>query len=330
MALCALVPLWASDNVLAGREGPFTRMGIGSRAQAMGNAQVALCEPTTVAAYWNPAMAVMIPGKQTLSTSYRFMSLGRRQGHVSFQTLVPPRMALGFALLYHGDRDIPIYNDDGTKVYTGGFLSVAMHICLAYKVNRRFSLGINTTIYSSSLTAGDNELDQTSTYALPNLDLSAYYALRKDLSLGLNIKHLASAMKWEAPLLGSDYKASIENTLPVNIKAGIAYRRSLYGRACAAAYDAGIFLVPDDSRNASWTSKLRNGSRVVEHHAGIECFVTPEFPVRLGFATNEGFSMGAGFHFRNGEFSNSKIDYVFSLEPNGSGINNGLSWTMTW
>jgi len=50
----------------------------------------------------------------------------------------------------------------------------------------------------------------------------------------------------------------------------------------------------------------------------------------MGVSSNEGFSCGAGFYFLNGKLKNGKLDYVFSIEPNGSGVQNGVSWTSSW
>lgn len=333
-SLIILFAAWAAlggdIDPLAGRGAPYLRLGIGARAQAMGNAHVAFLEPTTVAPYWNPAMLVMYANKFTASTGYRFMSLGRREGHLSFAGKVPPRMAYGVALLYHGDHDVPIFDDDGAWTYDGGFFSLAVHVAVAYKLNRRLALGLNTTIHSNSLSASEDEVFQIHTWELGNVDLAAYYRVWRTLTLGVNVKEIKSRMNWEAPTYGTDLNTVIADTLPLDIKMGAAYRHTIRKIPFAFTFDTDVYLIPQADSAKSIFTRLWDGRSVLEPHFGVEAFIYPVFPVRLGVGLNEGFSAGLGFYFLEGRFKNAKLDYVFSIEPNGSGLNNGVSWTYAW
>jgi hypothetical protein len=329
--ITAISVLWAADNdPLAGRGAPYLRMGIGSRAQAMGNAHVAVLEPTTVSAYWNPAMSVMHRAGFTASTGYRFLSLGRRQGFLSFASKVPPRMGYSLALLYHGDNDIPIFDSDGNLTYEGSFLSLVTHIAVSYKVQRRLSLGINTTIHSNQVHAGEEEYNQIDTWELGNIDIAAFYRLRKYLAFGLNIKEIKSSMMWEAPTYGTDLNTVVMDTLPVDVKLGTVFSHTFKGRPYSIACDMDVYLIPQADTTLSLLRRFTRGNRVFELHLGAEVFLYPEFPIRLGIGSNEGFSCGVGFYFQKGKLKNGKLDYVFSIEPNGSGLNNGVSWSYSW
>jgi hypothetical protein len=331
LALILGAPLFAADdNPLAGRGGTYLRLGIGCRAEAMGNASVAMLEPTTVMAYWNPAMAVMLPVSHAATGGFRLMSLSRQQGYFSYVNRIPPRAALSLAVLYHGDRTVPIFDSDGSYVYDGGYMALTAHVGLAYKINKRLSLGLNTTVHNVSITGGEYDYDRMNVWEVGNIDLSAFYAARKYLTFGLNIKEIQSSLNWAAPTYGTDFNTTITDKLPVDVKLGTTFRRALYGRAFTAAYDLDLYLVPINDDSLSFVDRFSQGDQVPEHHLGLEYFIFPEFPVRLGVATNEGFSCGAGFYFKDGRYRNLKLDYVFSVEPNGSGVNNGVSWTCSW
>ncbi|MFH0919040.1 MAG: hypothetical protein V1913_01645 [Fibrobacterota bacterium] len=327
LLLCGLAA--ADMDALGGQPASYLRMGIGNRAEAMGNAHTAFLAPTTVAAYWNPAMAVMTDSRFLMSGGYRFLSLGRRQGYVSLNGKIPPRLALCAALLYHGDNSIPIYDNDGFKTYDGYFMSLATHIGLAYKVRRRLALGFNTTIHNNSVVAGTGEKESISSWELGNLDLSAFYQVNTDLALGLNIKQIQGLIKWEVPTSGTELNTVITHHVPLEFKTGAAWSHLIKGRVFRAAADADLYLVPMETESLSFYQRFRQGEQTVEFHIGAEYFLYPEFPLRAGYSA-DGFSFGTGFYFLQGSLAHSKIDYAFTLEPNGSGTTHGLSWTTDW
>jgi len=329
--MLSALPRAEEVDPLAGRPGTFLRMGAGSRAEAMGNAQTALLEPTTVVAYWNPAMAVMLGEPHVLASGYRFLTMGRRQGYLSYTNRIPPRMALSVAILYQGDHDIPIFDTDGNFTYTGGYMSLATHITLAYKVSKRLSFGINTAIFTSTVNAGTGDENKITTPgSSATIDLSAFYKLKKNFSLGLNVKQVRGKSRWEVPTYGTEMNTVIAENLPMEVKFGAAWQGALKGRACAVTYDMDGFVVPLDNETFSWYRRLKDGRSLVEHHAGAEFFLYPEFPLRIGVSNSGGFSCGTGFYFSTGSLKGSKLDYVFTVEPNSTGVENGVSWTYSW
>jgi len=333
-SLCCLALLsafcLAETDPLAGRGGSYLRLGIGGRAQAMGNAQAAVLEPTTVFAYWNPAMAAQMTTGHAAAGGLRFMTLDREEGYLSFSTKIPPRAGFSVALLYHGDRAIPLFDSDGNYQEEGGYLALTAHISVAYRLTRKLSLGLNTTLHQVSLSAGTEEGDNMSKLEAGNLDLSAFYLFSKSLSFGLNIKEIQSNLNWAAPTYGTEFNTTLPDYIPLDIKAGIAYRRTLYGRNFLAAYDLDLYLIPVNVDSLSFFSRLSEGTQKIEHHVGMEYFLYPEFPLRAGFGSNEYFSLGCGFYFLDGRFKSLKLDYTLTMEQNGSGLNNGVSWTCSW
>lgn len=315
---------------LAGRPGSFLRMGIGSRAEAMGNTQTACMDPSTVAAYWNPAMAALMAERRTFTTGYRFLSLGRRQGYIAFSGKIPPRVGLALALLYHGDHDIPIFNSDGDLTYQGGFMSLATHVAISYKLTRRLSIGINTTIQSNQINAGLGDAAKIKSWELGNLDFGILYKPAKPLTFGIDVKQIRGASRWEVPTFGTEMNTVIDETLPLEIKSGLAWNGPIKGKPVTLTYDADVYLIPAEDEALALIKRLKQGDQAIEHHAGAECFLFPEFPVRLGYASSEGLSCGVGFVFLKGRLQGNKLDYVFSRESNGSGLTHGVSWTVIW
>ncbi|MDZ7331750.1 MAG: hypothetical protein ONB31_07205 [candidate division KSB1 bacterium] len=77
----------AEDGILAGA---FMRMGLGARANAMGNAFTGVAEGS-VAAYYNPAGIPFLESRQ-LSLEYRLLSLDRKFNYVGFATGIRPKV----------------------------------------------------------------------------------------------------------------------------------------------------------------------------------------------------------------------------------------------
>lgn len=77
----------AEDGILAGA---FMRMGLGARANAMGNAFTGVAEGS-VAAYYNPAGIPFLDSRQ-ISLEYRLLSLDRKFNYVGFATGIRPKV----------------------------------------------------------------------------------------------------------------------------------------------------------------------------------------------------------------------------------------------
>jgi len=315
-----------ADDPLAGRPFPETRLGVGARAQAMGCAQTAYLTPTTVTAYWNPAMAAMLPDKGAVSAAFRFLSLGRQEGVIGFSTRIPPRGAVTTAVTYHGDGGIPIYNSDGELEYSdGGFTNLSIYIGFSYLLTRKLSMGLATVIRSSSISAGEDE--EVSAWEVGSLFYSVYYKIKPNLSAGLHLREITSGARYEAPTYGSELNTIVADGLPINLKTGLAWKTKIAKKDATFTIDGDWYFIPGtikENDSPDW-SEVKT---VTEIHVGSECFIRPNFPVRIGYSTDQGPALGFGFHFPKNEHSGIKFDYALSREPNGSGLNHSISWTL--
>jgi hypothetical protein len=311
---------------LAGRPFPETRLGVGARAQAMGGAQTAYLTPTTVTAYWNPAMAAMLPDKGAVSAAFRFLSLGRQEGVIGFSTRIPPRGAITTAITYHGDGDIPVYNSDGELEYSdGGFTNLSIYFGFSYLITRKLSMGLTTVIRSSSINTAEE--DRVSAWELGSLFYSVFYQIKPTLSAGLHLREITSDARYEAPTYGSELNTIVSDGVPLNLRAGLAWKTNIIKRSAAFTLDGDWYFIPGtikENDSPDWSEV----ETVTEIHAGAECFIRTNFPVRFGYSTDQGPAIGFGLHFPKNEHRGIKLDYALSRELNGSGLNHSFSWTL--
>ncbi|MEJ2052065.1 MAG: hypothetical protein P8Y60_19910, partial [Calditrichota bacterium] len=98
-------PVFAEGN--GGYAGAYLRLGLGARAIAMGNAQVATAD-NGFGFYYNPAA---LPYLQKLSAnfSYSFLSLDRRFAYVGLSTPIKPEAGLSIGWIFSGVGDLKSY-----------------------------------------------------------------------------------------------------------------------------------------------------------------------------------------------------------------------------
>ncbi|MBL8024762.1 MAG: hypothetical protein JNL74_00030 [Fibrobacteres bacterium] len=320
------VNLFAADDPLAGRPFPETRLGVGAGAKAMGSAQTAYLSPSNVIAYWNGAMGVMLPEKRAITASYSFLALGRREGVISFTSRIPPRGALSAAVVYHGDGSVPIYDSDGELEYTdGGITSTSLYLGFSYLITRKLSMGLATVIRSVTVSAAEEE--EVAAWEVGSLFYSIYYQIRPGLSAGLNLREISSTSRFEAPTYGSQLNTVISDGVPLNLRAGLAWVTKISNRSAAFTLDGDWYFIPGTIKkedNPDWNSV----ETVTEIHGGAEYFVKPNFPVRIGYSTNQGPSAGFGLHFPKTQYRGIKLDYAMNRELNGAGLSHSFSWTL--
>jgi hypothetical protein len=308
---------------LAGRPFPETRLAVGARALGMGGAHTAFIDPATVTAYWNPAMAAIVPEKRMMSASFGLLSLGRSEGAVSVSSKIPPRGAITAALTYHGDGSIPVYDSDGELEYSdGGFTNISIYMGFAYLVTRKLSMGIATVIRSSSVSAHEDY--DVNAWEVGSLFYSVYYQIRPGLSAGLHLREIGSGARYESVTYGSELNTIISDGVPLNLKTGLVWKTSINRKSAAFAFDYDVYFVPGEIRtnNSPDWGNVRN---VSEYHFGAEYFFLPTLPFRAGFSTDKGVAGGFGLHFPKSEYRGLKIDYSLSGETNGAGLNHTIS-----
>jgi hypothetical protein len=195
IATC-FVPVFAGDTTNAL---PYLRMGLGSRALAMGGAFTSIADDAS-AAYWNPAGITAID-KIEIMTMYSSLSLDRTLNMLG--AVIPTATgSFGLSLLNSGVGNIKGYDENKTS--TGNFDYQSNTILISYgtKVQEQLSAGANVKIITDAMK--DNSRTGFA------LDFGVLTSPVKNFSIGLKMQDILNKM-------GDD-------TIPMSINFGMSYK----------------------------------------------------------------------------------------------------------
>ena len=120
---------------LGGFDGFVERMGAGTRELGRGNTGTADTSAMP-GAYWNPAILGFRQNfNYTLNLERR--SLDRMGGSLGLETPVGNRMGIGFAMLYRGDTDFKVIDEDDQTLGTATPFFSMMYLGFSYRATRR-------------------------------------------------------------------------------------------------------------------------------------------------------------------------------------------------
>jgi hypothetical protein len=305
------VNIYAEGN--GGFSGAFLRVGLGARALAMGNAQVASAEHG-YGTYYNPAALPNLE-KRNFSISYSSMSLDRKFNFIGFSLPLPPVAGASIGWINSGVGDLRAYNSIGQDVgeinhgLNAVFAAFALKVvALAQMDNQLVSLpadliNIGITVKFLREDLGDNE-DFDYKGSGFGIDVGLLIKPHSNLSLGYQVKDLNSSLSSNTNNLferGSD----LDNNFPLTQKLGLFYRTPLDW--IAVAYDF------------EWSNK---GEK--KHHLGAELSSSIAFG-RLGY-DNDHFTLGGGLQFRAYKSLYMSLDYAFVEDVVDEGISHVFSW----
>jgi hypothetical protein len=167
---------------------PFLKIGVGSRALAMGEAYVTLAEDVT-ALYWNPAGLGTLQRNQVIFAHYDyFADLNFEFGGVALY--VPEFGTIGASFTYLGSPDFERTTElrpEGTgEMVSSSFYAFALGY--GRMLTERFSIGGNIKYVHESLW-----LSSADGFAL---DLGVMYrTIFKDIKIAMSISNFGSSMK---------------------------------------------------------------------------------------------------------------------------------------
>jgi len=190
---------------------PYLRMGVGSRALAMGGAFTAISDDAS-SAYWNPAGLANVESKEIL-TMYGMLSLGRNFNWINF---VMPMASGGLSvgLINSGVSGIDAYNENDIPAGSFDYMSNTLLVSYGKKMEDKVSVGANLKIISDSL--------KDSSRTGFGIDVAVITKPADKVSLGLKLQDLIGTV-------GSD-------TIPLSISVGMAYK--MYGDSLVLSADA--------------------------------------------------------------------------------------------
>jgi len=276
---------WAGDAGTTSAN--FLKLGVGPRAEAMGEAQVAVADDV-YATYWNPAGLAQLDSQEAgFVQSQYFQDI-----HEEYAAYAHPTERWGTfagAITYLGVGNFQGFDAVGQPTGdvsahdTAFSFSYAKPIWQDRRMGSQFSVGANGKWIQESL-AGVS----ASAYAIDAGVLfkpgHRWGEWAQGLRTGLTLRNVGTAMTFDNESF----------TLPRSLTAGVSYTGLLWNESVTVATD---FQQPND------------GARVL--NAGIEVATLDIFLLRAGYTTfsdiGSGFRVGGGLRFKTLE-----VDYAFT------------------
>lgn len=225
---------------------PFLEIGVGARAQAMGNAGAALAHDAS-SMFWNPSAAIALDKSVLVSFDHTSWIADTRLAHVAAVFILPRFGALGLSVMSFDIVDEAPVRTILQPEGTGEFYSasdLALSLTYATRLTPRFMAGISGKIVQETL------WHETATAYALDLGMT-YHTNLPGLSLAAGLSNFGSGMKLEGrdlrrpfdddPSNFSNDKLNVnlqtdEFSLPLLFRFGIAYslETSLHGMTIAA------------------------------------------------------------------------------------------------
>lgn len=230
VALSLVIGVSASSQV-GGESGAYLRYPVGASALAMGGANTA--DPSYLAPWWNPAVLAQSKARSS-SFGAGFRSLGQTDGFASLEFRVPPRVGMGFLLLYRGDPLLTDLHDiNENRVASAAYTTFTGKIALSYYVTRKLALGTNLAIHYQQLPNDffNGSVIYASSTSIGSFDFALAYAWSKHLDLAVVLKNVGTTMTWNLSSADSyDYSLPVDDRVLPSLLLGSALQRTLYGK----------------------------------------------------------------------------------------------------
>ncbi len=290
--------------------GEFMATGIGSRALAMGGAQVAVANDVT-AAYWNPAglMNVQYP-ELGLMHEQRFGGLlNYNYGGVVWPLSAANTLAL--TVTRSGVDDIPDTRNalidlnkngildpnerlDYSKITNFSAADWAVYFTYATRLQSRLHAGVNIKFIQRSM--GGN-----SAYGV-GFDVGVLYQLMPALRIGATVQDVTTT------LIAWDTKRN--DLISPTLKLGAAYDWEVLGGSITPAVDFDVMF-----ENRQYASTMHLGPVSINPRLGLEYMYSNLIAVRAGMNDMQQLTFGAGVHLPK-----LCIDYAFGENPMASDL----------
>lgn len=295
---------------LGGFDGFVERMGAGTRELGRGNTGSADTSAMP-GAYWNPAILGFRENlNYTLNGEKR--DLDRTGGSLGIESSVGKRMGIGFAMLYRGDMDFKVIDDDDQTLGTATPFFSMMYLGFSYRATRRDAFGI-------SLSMSYDNMDIAEYYEDENIELNDGYTSPVSLNLGwlrqwnekwstsVVIRNLSFSKnlssRWTKTVSSDNSVPSTEGVRPKVLQIGAGYRSKVMGKPVYAWMEALDYQLADtllvfDTHWHLWTARV-----------GFECEIITDGTIRTGM-DDRNFMVGLGYKFR---IPIAKKKYLFDV-----------------
>lgn len=276
-------------------DGFVERMGAGTRELGRGNTGSA-DTASMPAAYWNPAILGFRESfAYTLNAEKR--DLDRMGASLGLETRIGKRMGVGFAMLYRGDLDFDVINDDDETVGNATPFFSMMYLGFAYRATRRDAFGLSLSMSYDNMDISEyyEGIDVVDDYRSPvTINLSWLRQWNDKWSTSVVIRNLSFSKnlsaKWSKNTSTDNSVASTDGVRPKVLQIGVGYRSKIMGKPVYAWLEAIDYQVADtllafDPDLHVWTGRV-----------GFECDIIQNGTLRFGM-DDLNWMVGAGYKF---------------------------------
>ena len=281
---------------LGGFDGFVERMGAGTRELGRGNTGSA-DTASMPAAYWNPAI-LGFRENFVYNLNAEKRDLDRMGGSLGLETKVGRRMGVGFAMLYRGDLNFDVINEDDETMGTATPYFTMMYLGFAYRATRRDAFGISLSMSYDNMDISEyyEGIELVDDYRSPvTLNLSWLRQWNDKWSTSVVIRNLSFSenlsAKWSKNTSTDNSVESTDGVRPKVLQIGVGYRSRIAGMPVYAWMEALDYQIADtllafDPDLHVWTGRV-----------GFECEVIPDGTLRLGMDDLD-WTVGAGYKFQ--------------------------------
>ncbi len=304
----------------AGTAGAFSRIGVGARARAMGDAYSALATGVE-AGYYNPAGLPSLDGREAMA-SYRALSLDRQFTFVGVAFPIRPKVAGtsnkvingGFSLSWirAGVSDIDGRSSDGSHVDDLSNSENEFIFAFALKPASRFSLGLAVKVVWNRFPDIGIE-DETISANGVGFDLGARFVATEWLTVGATVKDLNAQYRWNTEDLFEENNSTTDDAFPKIIRYGIALRPQRWSN-----------LTFSFDYQQVYRSKLFKSKMADRFHLGGEGVVAENIIVRAG-VDNGSLAVGGGYGFPLFG-KTSQLNYAFTASNDRPESEHVFTW----
>ena len=234
---------FTKKSELGGFDGFVERMGAGVRELGRGNTGSADTAGMP-GAYWNPAL---LGFRENIGYTVNFekRDLDRIGGAVGVEGKVGKRMGVGFAMLYRGDTDFKVIDDDDKTLGSASPFFSMFYLGFAFRATRQDAFGLSLSMSYDNLDVAQyfDGIEMEDSFRSPvTINLSWFRQWNEKWSSSVIIRNLSFSenlsAKWTKNPSKDNSLASTEGVRPKVLQIGIGYRTKLLGKNVGAWMEA--------------------------------------------------------------------------------------------
>lgn len=280
---------------LGGYDGFVDRMG--ASARELGRANTGSADTSAMpGAYWNPAI-LAFRSNLAYSLHAEKRDLDRAGGSLGLEGKVGTRMGVGAAVLYRGDWDFEVIDEDDNTLGSASPMFTMMYLGFSYRLTRQDAIGISLVMSYDNLDIAEyyDDIKFEDGYRSPvTLNLGWLRQINSKWSVGVTVKNLSFSKnlsaKWTKTTSSDNSVESTRGFRPKILQVGVGYRSKLFGKNAnlwleAIDYQMSEAFISCDPDEHYWTARL-----------GAEYEVIPNGTIRAG-VDETNFTAGVGYKF---------------------------------